>query len=94
MSDVKVGDTIKCSDKDEMVATSIELAKSDILTDFVYEKDGEKGYWLEVTTISGYIPTVEEVKEKICDDYCYYAITGSVVLEKHCEDCPLKYLED
>ena len=47
-SELKVGDTIKCSTADEMVEVSEELMKSDIMTDFMYEKDGEKGYWLIV----------------------------------------------
>lgn len=44
----KVGDTIKCHDADDMIRTCTELAKSDIKTDFMYEKDGEKGCWLIV----------------------------------------------
>ena len=45
---LKVGDTIKCSNADEMIEISTELAKDNIKTDFVYEKDGAKGLWLEV----------------------------------------------
>lgn len=37
---LQIGDTIKCSNADEMVSLSTELAKEDIKTDFVYEKDG------------------------------------------------------
>ena len=50
-NDLKVGDTIKCHDKDDMVNTMTELAKEDIYCDFMYEKDGEKGLWLVVEKI-------------------------------------------
>ena len=46
---LKVGDTIKCHDKDDLIKTMTELAKCDIVTDFLYEKDGEHGLWLVVT---------------------------------------------
>lgn len=45
---LNVGDTIKCHDKEEMIDLMIELAKEGIETDFLHEKDGEKGLWLEV----------------------------------------------
>ena len=45
---LKSGDTIKCSDEEDMIKTMNELEKYDIQTDFLYEKDGEKGYWLEI----------------------------------------------
>jgi hypothetical protein len=45
---LKVGDTIKCADKEDMISTMQELAKCDIETDFMYEKDGEEGLWLKV----------------------------------------------
>ena len=45
---LKSGDTIKCSDAEEMIKTMNELEKENIHTDFLYEKDGEKGYWLEI----------------------------------------------
>ena len=48
---LKVGDTIKCSAKEEMVDLMQELAKEDIETDFMYEKDGEKGLWLVVERV-------------------------------------------
>lgn len=47
---MKVGDTIKCSSKQEMIDLMTELQKEDIHTDFLYEKDGVKGYWLEVVS--------------------------------------------
>ena len=46
---LKVGDTIKCHDKDDLIKTMTELAKCGIETDFLYEKDGENGLWLVVT---------------------------------------------
>ena len=49
---LKVGDTIKCANKEDCVRTMTELAKEDIVTDFLCEKDGESGLWLEVTRIN------------------------------------------
>lgn len=50
MSEIlKKGDTIKCHDKDEMVKIMMALAREDIETDFLYEKDGQRGLWLIVT---------------------------------------------
>lgn len=46
---LKVGDTIKCHNKDDLIKTMTELAKCNIVTDFLYEKDGENGLWLVVT---------------------------------------------
>ena len=46
---LKVGDTIKCHDKDDLIKTMTELAKCGIETDFLYEKDGENRLWLVVT---------------------------------------------
>ena len=48
-NDLKIGDTIKCSDADDMVDTMEELTKSGINTDFVYKKDGKEGFWIVVT---------------------------------------------
>lgn len=48
-SDLKVGDTIKCHDQDDMIDTMNELVKSGIETDFLYKKDGKEGLWLVVT---------------------------------------------
>ncbi|WP_379691361.1 hypothetical protein [Mediterraneibacter gnavus] len=45
---LKKGDTIKCADADDCVRTMTELAVCGIETDFLYEKDGEDGLWLEV----------------------------------------------
>lgn len=51
MNKLKKGDFIKCHDKDDMVDTFMNLMKYDIETDFVYEKDGKKGLWLEVIKV-------------------------------------------
>lgn len=40
---LQAGDTIRCHDKDEMVNISMELDHEGIDTDFLYEKDGQKG---------------------------------------------------
>ena len=48
---LSVGDTIKCSNKWDMIDTMMELAKNDIETEFVFEKDGVKGLWLEVVKV-------------------------------------------
>lgn len=51
MNGLKVGDTIQCHDKDEMVDLFNALQAEDIDSDFLYEKDGEKGLWLIITGI-------------------------------------------
>lgn len=51
MCELKVGDTIRCHDTEDMINCMAELAKAGIETDFCYERGGEKGYWLEVTRI-------------------------------------------
>lgn len=48
---LKVGDTIKCHDKEDMVDLMTELAKENITTEFMYEKDGEEGLWLVIEKI-------------------------------------------
>ena len=50
-NELKVGDTIKCADKEDCVNAMVNLAKEGIETDFLYEKDGEKGLWLEVIKV-------------------------------------------
>ena len=45
---LSVGDTIKCYDKEDLLNTHNALAKSGITTEFEYELNGEKGYWLVV----------------------------------------------
>lgn len=46
---LRKGDTIKCADAEDCVRTMTELAVCGIETDFLYEKDGESGLWLEIT---------------------------------------------
>lgn len=41
---LKVGDTIKCANADDMINTMTELAKEDIETDFMYEKTESKDF--------------------------------------------------
>ena len=48
---LKVGDTIKCADEDDMINTMTDLAKEDIFTYFLYDKDGVKGFWLVVEKV-------------------------------------------
>lgn len=52
MNSLNIGDFIKCHDKDEMVDVMESLNESGFDSDFVYEKDGEKGYWLKITDYS------------------------------------------
>lgn len=42
--DLKVGDTIKCRDKYDLLQTHLELSLQGYDTDFVYEQGSEKGY--------------------------------------------------
>lgn len=46
--ELQIGDTIQCANPADMVNTMTELAKEGVDTDFLYEKDGEKGLWLEL----------------------------------------------
>lgn len=48
---LKVGDTIKCNTEDEIISLMNKLSEENIETDFLYEKDGEQGLWIEVTRI-------------------------------------------
>ena len=48
---MKKGDTIKCHDPDEMIDMMHELIRNGIESDFMYEKDGEKGLWLVITRV-------------------------------------------
>lgn len=41
-SDLKVGDTIKCHDPDDMIDTMNELVKSGVETDFLIKKTEKK----------------------------------------------------
>ena len=46
---LKKGDTVKCHDGEELLDLMKELEKEGYETDFHFEKDGEKGLWLEIT---------------------------------------------
>lgn len=46
-----IGDTIKCKDSEEMVKVMHELTANGIETEFMFEKNGERGLWLEITKI-------------------------------------------
>lgn len=48
---LSVGDTMKCANKEDLLNTHNDLAENGIQTDFMYEKDGVKGLWLEVMKI-------------------------------------------
>lgn len=48
---LKVVDTIKCANKEDLLNTHNHLAENGIQTDFMYEKGGVKGLWLEVIKI-------------------------------------------
>lgn len=49
----QVGDTIRFTDSDEVVEVMERLAQDGVYTDFLFEKDGEEGYWLVVTEEDG-----------------------------------------
>ena len=49
---LEVGDTIKCRNKKDLVESSMTLQRAGIETDFLFKKNGEKGYWLMITKIS------------------------------------------
>lgn len=53
MKSLNIGDFIQCHDKDEMIDLVSDLLDEGFEADFCYEKDGEKGYWLEVLDYSG-----------------------------------------
>lgn len=48
---LSIGDTIKCADKEDCVNMMLELAKEGVETDFLYEKDGKKGFCFEVEKV-------------------------------------------
>lgn len=48
---LKVEDTIKCANKEDLLNNHNDLAENGIQTDFMYEKGGVKGLWLEVMKI-------------------------------------------
>lgn len=49
---LKVGDTIKCADEEDLLNTHNDLDLNGVYTDFLYEKDGKKGLWLEVIRVN------------------------------------------
>lgn len=51
MSDLKVGDTIKCSSDEDMIRISNELMKEGIYTDWFDIKDPERRNILTITFI-------------------------------------------
>lgn len=48
---MKKGDTIKCANEKDLIETMTGLETAGIETDFLYEKDGEKGLWLIITRV-------------------------------------------
>lgn len=48
MNQLSVGDTIKCSNKTEALDIMYALEKEGYYTDFLYEKDGRTGIWIEI----------------------------------------------
>lgn len=48
---LKKGDTIKCSSSDEAVDLMDTLIREGYDADFLYEKDGEKGLWIEILEV-------------------------------------------
>lgn len=50
---IKAGDTIKCHDIDDMAEVMATLKENDIEVDVVYERNGEKGYFLMVNKVGG-----------------------------------------
>ena len=48
---LKIGDTIQCADVDDLIDTMTELAQNGVITDWTFEKDGQKGLWLVVEEI-------------------------------------------
>lgn len=48
---MNIGDTIKCNDADDMIETMSKLSKDGIESEFLYEKDGIKGLWLEIVAV-------------------------------------------
>lgn len=48
---LKVGDTIKCGDKNDLVKVMKDLEKNGVHVDFLYTKDGKEGFWLIVQKV-------------------------------------------
>lgn len=94
MSELNVGDTIHFMDAESMAYACERLGNEDVQTDFIFEKDGKKGYWLVVTGLE-HIPMFDEVKQTMCDCYCKYPcfISDQDELDKICAECPLDKYE-
>lgn len=77
--DFKIGDTIRCHDPKELVKVMTELEEAGIQTDFLYEQNGEKGYWLEVIGMEGKGLDLDVFNESIngliTDNECKMLIT-------------------
>ena len=44
--DLQPGDMIKCFDVDDMVKTDRDINQLGYDTEYIYEHDGKKGYWI------------------------------------------------
>lgn len=55
MFKIRKGDRIKCRDAEDAIETMQSLEKEGIVTDFVYENEGETGIWLEI--MAAEVPT-------------------------------------
>ena len=49
MQTLRKGDTIRCANPKDLINTMQEIERLGYSTDFMYEKDGEHGYWLVIT---------------------------------------------
>ena len=49
---LKVGDTIKCTDPDDLIENMMGYQEAGVYTDFQYKVGGVKGYYLVVTSIT------------------------------------------
>lgn len=49
---MKVGDTMECANAADMIETMYELNRAGIETDFLYERDGKKGLYLQVVKVT------------------------------------------
>lgn len=66
MQKLQKGDTIKCFNEEDLIATMNDLEAVGVETDFLYEKDGEKGLWLIVTKVRMTVmKDIERITEQI-----------------------------
>lgn len=47
-NELKIGDIIQAANAEDLIGTMCELQKTGIQTDFMYERDGKEGLWLEI----------------------------------------------